>query len=327
MSQQSMANEITGQVPIDYLLALTLVNRSWRDIQNRRIWSFLWGKVAIPTFVGLANPGTVTLTPGTNTVIGDAAARAAWAGVGLVTPITTLQFRVGQGNLYSIIKYQDNVPPGFATLTLDQLFVDPASGAGQAYAILQSYFNAPVQDFLWWDSFYDPVTGYSLKTERTRQEINMLDPQRLQLAIPDSVVPYQINRQPGNFFQFPQYEMWPPGNGLTFVGEFLRGGADFQGVTDGVIYPIGEDVVIELSKVKAYEWCEANKHKLQPEQRNGDFRFLMGKAQKEYDKLIDQYELKDENFSHRNIIAFAERMGDLEIPWVSQKQMLANFPD
>jgi hypothetical protein len=189
------------------------------------------------------------------------------------------------------------------------------------------YFNAPAIDFLWWDELSDPVTGYTLSTETTRQEINDLDPQRLQLAIPAAVIPYQVNPNPGPAFRFPMYEMWPAPAGLTYIGKFLRKGTGFSSVTDSVVYPLDEDVVIELAKTYAYEWCEANKDKLEVNQRGGDFRFLMGKCDKRYKELIADYELVDETFSHRNIIAYADKGGLSSLPWVSQKQMQGSFPD
>lgn len=323
MSWQSMANELVGQAPIDIQYALTLISRAWQAVQRNYQWSFLQDiDIAIPT-IGQIFAGTVTLVRGLNTVVGDATAQAAWNAIGLVTPITTLQFRIGSGTIYNIVAYN----PGSGTLTLDRLYVDPPSGAAQAYAILQCYFNAPFQDFTWWDSFVDPVTGYSFDTEMTRQELDDKDPQRLQNNTPVAVVPYQINTQPGNFFGFPMYEMWPgPASGFTYVGKCFRAGAKFQNLSDNVAAQLGEDIVIEQAKQYVYEWCEANRDKMPPAQRGADFRFLIGKCQKEYIRLENGYINKDSAFSHFHHIPYASRRKNLQLPWVSQRTSLAYFP-
>ena len=314
-------------MPIDLQFALILVNRAWKETQRTFQWSFLQNiDVAIPTFTPISN-GTVTLVRGVASVVADATARAVWAGIGLVTPITTLQFRVGQGTIYNIINYQDNVPPGFATITLDRPYVDPGSGAGQGYSIQQTYFNAPFQDFLWWDSFLDPTTGYSFDLFMTRTEVDDIDPQRFVNNTPVAVIPYTVNQQPGNFFGFPMYEMWPsPAAGFTYVGKCYRSGAGFVNLTDTVAPALDEDIVLEKAKERGYEWCEANRHTLQPSQRNGDFKFLMGKAQKEFAKLQNEYILKDEMYSHFHHTPYAGRRRNLNLPWVSQFTGQAHFP-
>lgn len=328
MSWQTMATELVGQVGvINIQFALTLINRAYQDIQRNYEWSFLQGlDVAIPTFSPLST-GTVTLTRGVNTVVSDAAARTAWANIGLVTPITTLQFRIGSGTIYNIIKYQDNVPPGFATITLDRLYVDPPAGAAQGYSIFQCYFNAPFQDFVWWDSFLDPVTGYPFDLYRTRAEIDREDPQRLVNNTPLCVIPYTVNQQAGNFFGFPMYEIWPaPAGGLTYVGKCWRDGSPLVNFTDTVAPALGEDLVLERAKKYAYEWCEANKDKLLGAQKNADFRFLMGKAEKEYQRLENRYIFKDGAYSRFHFSPSSQRRRNLVLPWVSQKVGLASFP-
>lgn len=327
MSWQTMANELVGQTPVDPMFALTLVNRAWKEVQRSYLWSFLWSDVAIPTPVP-TNGGTVTLTRGLNTVVGDATARAAWAGIGIVNPITTQQFRISTGTFYNIIQYQDNVPTGFATITLDRLYVDPAAGALQTYNIQQVYFNAPFKSFIWWDTFKDPITGYNLATTMTRGEVDDRDPMRETIDIPAAVIPYRINQQAGNFNGFPMYEMWPgPQNGLTYVGEAYLAETGFVLPTDTVRAPLDEDIVIEQAKIQAYEWAELNKNKLMPIQRTGDFKFAIGKAEKKYEKLLNTYILRDEGFSHRHKIAYAEMKRRSDIPWVSQATNQAHFPD
>jgi hypothetical protein len=318
MSWGTMSSELTGQCPVNINFAFILVNRAWRQIQRQYLWSFLWGDCAIPTIAPVST-GTVTTTLGSATVTADATAKTAWAAIGLITPVATLQFRVGTGTIYNILNY-DSVG---GTITLDKIFVDPGAGAGNGYSLQLFYPSAPVQDFLWWEEFKDPVTGYNLGIYKTRGEVDEDDPQRVSLGIPADVIPYQINPVTG----FPQYEIWPAPAGLTYVGQYYRSGSDFVSPTDTVASPLGEDVVLEKAKYLAYEWCEANKDKLQPAQRQGDFRYLMGQSKKEFDGLINDYILKDETFSRRHIIKNPQNRNGLVLPWVSQKQGLAFLPD
>ena len=323
MSWRSMSLEIAGNVPCPYPLVKTYVSRAWQEIQRQCMWSFLWGDAAIAT----PNPigaGSVTTQIGSNQVIGDATASAAWAAVGLVNPLTTQQFRVGQGTIYNIIGYDPLPNAPFGTLTLDKIFVDPPGGATSGYQILGVYYTAPVQDFLWFDGVLrDPVSGYTIGVDKTRQEIDDIDPQRFQSGWPNEVIPYAVNQQPGTFYGFPMFELWPaPLNGFVYVGGYTRSGMPFVNLTDTVTPPLQEDIVIELASIKAYEWCLVNPDKCP----KGDFRFAMGKADKKYNELLNKYMIMDEEISGRNVIPSQQGIGRSDCPWVSQAESVGYFP-
>lgn len=325
-----MALELAAQVPTPFPFCLTLIQRSWMDVQRSFLWSFLWGDAAIPT-PSPTQTGTVTLIPAFTKVTGDVGATAAWSAIGLVNPITTQQFRVGQGTLYNIIAYDPplspNNPGAFGILTLDRPYVDPTAGVGVGYQIVGAYYNAPCIDFLWWESVTDPISGYTLRTCVTREESYEVDPQRFQSGWPTAVLPYRINPFKGSFYNFPQYEIWPtPLNHYTYIGQYYRSGTPFVNYGDTVPSPMGEDIIIALGKYYAYQWCEANKDKLQPEQRKGDYRFLMGGAKKEYDVLLDKYQMKDEEFSHRHVIAHGDTPYLELLPWVSARENVMYAP-
>lgn len=321
-----MSAELTGVVPVPIPYAPTLVNEAWLDVQRECYWSFRWVDFSIPTPV-TTTTGTVTLTRGSTTVIADSAASAAWAAIPLVTPITSQQLRIGQGTFYRIISYDTTSNPPFGTITLDRQYVDTISGVGLGYQIYQVYYFAPVKNFTWFDDLRDPVTGYSLQTTKTRSEIGQVDPQRLQLGFPTAAIPYAINQQPGAFYGFPMFELWPaPQQGLTYVASGYCSEKDFDnsnpGFSDTVIPPLGEDVVKQRSRMGAYEWAIANPDKVP----KGDFKYLHGAALKEYQRLKNQYMLKDEEFSKRNTIPKAESSGyAINLPWVSMRENIAVF--
>jgi hypothetical protein len=319
-----MAAEISGQTPVDYLFAQTLVNRAWSNVQRKHLWSFLWGKSPIPT-PNVTGAGTVTVTPGGTSVVGNAAASAAWLAIPASTPLTTQQFRIGIGTIYNVVAFD-----GVSTLTLDNPFVDPVSGspAGQAYTINQFYYNAPVTDFLWWESVIDPTSGYAMRTTLTNEEVDRKDPQRFQSGWPVGPIPYQVNPfAASSFFGFPMYELWPcPLFGFTYVGSYFRRGALFVNDTDTVNPMLGEDVVVARAKQLAYEWAIAQKDLGTSTQKKA-WQFALGYAKKEYDELLNDYILKDEEFSHRHVINQPEDAYIEALPWVSQREGLGFFPD
>lgn len=321
MSQATMASELVGQVPgLEYLFALTLVSRAWLDVQRRFLWSFLYGTWVIPTTVP-TTAGTVTVTLGSATVVGDANASAAWQAIGLTVPITTQQFRVGQGTIYDILSFD-----GTSTLTLAQPYVDPTVGANTGYAIMLNYPIAPVQDFLWFESITDPVSGYQIKTALTREYVDGCDPQRFQSGWPVGFIPHDVCYF-GSKAGWPRVEMWPaPVSGYTYIGTYYRSGANFSSPADVVAPQLGEDVVMARAKYLAYEWSAANQERSSRISKTGGFTYLMGLAAKEYEWLLSSYMLKDEQFSHRSIIDEAESTYNLSLPWVSMSTGLGFFP-
>lgn len=320
-----MATEISSQCPVPFLHALNLVQRSWLDIQHQFLWSFLYGDAAIPTIVPITS-GTATVTVGSATVTVDATLAALLNALPVITPVTSQQFRVGTATIYSIVGWD-----GATTLTLDRLYADQQTGlvGSGGFQIFSCYFNAPTSDFLWWESVKDPVNGFPISTALTRETVDALDPQRFQSGWPRGVIPYRINPQPGNFYQYPQYEMWPaPLNNQTLVGTYFRSGLPFTSLSDTVKAPLSEDVVIELAKMYSYEWCISNPDKVP----KGDYRFLYSKSQlRVYGQqgrpgMIDDYIRKDEAFSHRMLIDQVEPQFLDALPWVSQKQAIGYFP-
>lgn len=326
MSWQTMALELSGQVPVPFPFCRTLVDRAWRDIQQAVIWSFLWGDYAVPTPQPISS-GSATTAIGSTQVTLDADASAAVTGLPLIMALTTRQFRVGMGTIYNIIA-ADFTAPAAVVLTLDKPYVDINTiGAGQVYTIYQVYYNAPTQDFLWWESIRDPLSGYAFKTTLTREWVDRVDPQRFQSGWPVGVIPYQINPNTGNFFGYPMYEIWPaPLNGYTYVGSGFRKGTGFSRPTDEINPRVTEDVVMAMAKMYAYEWCEANRDKVPAAAARADFRYLIGAAASQYRKLLDDDIRVDLETSHRHIIPSGETEFFNTLPWVSAKENVLYAP-
>lgn len=137
MPFQNMYEELLGSIPGSNLgLVQTKLNEAFVAIQNENVWSFelvtngwltpgLLGGQGVSGNPGTTflSPGTITITPYTTTLLGDAVATAAWLAQLLTPPfITQYQFRIPYYSLYSAISltYANTV----AYLTIDT----PGSG-------------------------------------------------------------------------------------------------------------------------------------------------------------------------------------------------------
>src|ERR1035438_717128 len=157
-----MIAELSGNAPgVDYAYARTLVNEAYADVRRLGGWSFQFGETGF-TVPGMLGTGTVALTFGSDQVIGDANASAAWLTASQYgSLITQRQFRSGGvsvtnpkqqrdsggGTIYDIIAFDDGTTVGqgnypFGTLTLNRPFIDPLATmpgpvALQQYSIYQ----------------------------------------------------------------------------------------------------------------------------------------------------------------------------------------------
>ncbi|MGP8225630.1 MAG: hypothetical protein ACLQGT_05690, partial [Terracidiphilus sp.] len=73
-----MYNELQGNVSgVDQAYARTLIKEAWEYVRRLGGWSFQFGETGF-TVPGALSNGTVTLQFGSDQVIGDALASAAW---------------------------------------------------------------------------------------------------------------------------------------------------------------------------------------------------------------------------------------------------------
>jgi hypothetical protein len=243
MSFQSMASELTGVVPkLSYDYAKTLVNRSWRDVRRKNLWSFLlfesnW------TSPALINSGAVAVTQGQNTVTFNATASAAITAAALQPPsqIIQRQFRVGIGTIYNIWAIDTTVPTA-VVLTLDRNYQEPTN-ASTPYTILQCYYASLVPDFWTWISVRDIVNFNDLITTVKRAQFDLWDPQRTLWYIPTHVAPYELDLNPASStYQYQLFELWgQPQYVLTYQLYLLRKGQDLVNPNDTLPPQIGED--------------------------------------------------------------------------------------
>jgi hypothetical protein len=303
MSFLTMANELRGAVPkLPFAYSKTLVNRAWRTIRERNLWSFLLfnGQWITPSqYVGTS----CATTQGSNLVVlsaGDATALATALTAQPFSLITQRQFRIGSSGLYDIYGYQINTPSaGLTTLTLDRWYGESTT-ASSTFQIYQCYYiptvnNSPITDFKSWITVRDMADFRSLFTERyTRKALDERDPQRTWYGIPTDVVPFAPDANPASAtLGTMRYELWgAPTYNVNYQLYGIRHGMDLVNPTDTISYAVGEDCVLALARVYAYEWAEANKG-LSPRAQGPDFKYLMGAAMKEYESLLRIYRMAD----------------------------------
>lgn len=293
MSFQTMSAEIKGFIPkMSYDFSKTLINRAWKDVRRQNLWSF---QVFTDQWISPAiiQAGTCSVTTGSPIVTMDATAAAAInASSATYSLITQRQFRIFPGGIYSIIGWD-----GATLLTLDRPYGE-ATVTGQEYTIYQPYYAAPMEDFLMFLSVRDMRNFIPLRLTRTQAEVNKEDPQRTIFFFPTDVIPWQQDQNPSSTtYRYPMFELWgapfftTPWNWQLYG---LRKGTDLALPTDTLPPAVGEDCVLALARQYAYEWAEANKGDI-PRNQGTDFRFLIGEAKSDYNRLFRDYRRQDRN--------------------------------
>jgi len=304
MAFVDMYSELRGCVPkLSLTYARTLVNRAWREVREKNLWSFqIFEQAWIsppPITVGLA-----TFRQGFNTIQFNATAIAAINASVIANPyapVTIQQFRggnvAGLTEIYNIIAYN----PITGAATLDRIFADP-SGVNVAYSIFQAYYTPQYKDFRGWISVRNMQMFLDLDLTKTKGWVDARDPQRSWYQFPTAVIPWgrdtrgQGTPTPSATLGYPMFELWGIAvTPFTYDCYGIRNGMPLMNPTDTLPEPIGEDLVLARARWYAYEWAEANKD-MTPRAMGPDFKFLMGKANDDYTKLLTMYRKQDKEF-------------------------------
>lgn len=287
MSLNTMAKRMALEIPsISEQYCRTLLQEAEQFIDDSQLWSFQLkdGGWLTPGLLFPSGPGTslgtVTYTAGSNKVIGDATASAAWAAYTGTPGLTSFQFRSPFYSLYSIVAYDTTSNPPFGTLTLDRPWMEP-SGVAQSYMIYQAYFAAPTADFkrflAVWDTTNNAPMDYWSKSQK---DLATEDPQRTIFDDPYYVVPYQQDQRAGSAtLGYMLYELWPhPLSQLPYTFSFLRRGNQLLLPSSTLPYPLTEEAVLWKAKEDAFLWKESQKGENVERGSGADWRFLAGAA-------------------------------------------------
>lgn len=286
MPYANMAFQIAGELGIPMPLTQTLLNEALGDILDSQMWSFQlkesgWLTPGLLFQTGTQSAGTITATPYSDQIVGNATAAAAWVAYASMPLLTSFQIRSPFYSLYNIIAWD-----GVNTFTIDRPWMEPG-GAGLAYMIYQAYFPVPVSDF---KRFFDirdttnasPVDYWSL----SQMDLAVIDPQRTNFNQPAYAVPYEVDARTnsatlGNMM----YELYPqPLSQLPYSFNYLRRGVLLSAPSDTLPAPLTEDLVKWKTREAAYLWKESQKGDGVARGSGADFKFLALAAAEEFKK-------------------------------------------
>jgi len=293
MAFANMAFQLVGEIPgLPMPLSKTQINEALGYIYDEQLWSFQfvesgWLTPGLQFRTGNQSSGTITVTAGSTSVIGDATASAAWAAyvlAGTSPPLTSYQIRVPYYSLYNIVGYSAVTNAPFGTFTLDRPWMEP-SGSAQSYMVYQAYFPVPVSDFKRFLALRDTTNAAPIDYWTYGQrDLMMIDPQRTNFDLPAYAVPYEVDQRTGSStLGYMLYELWPhPLRQLPYTIAYLRRGTLLSAPTDTVPYPLTEELVKWRSKEVACLWKEGQKGDGLKRGQGADWQFLAQAAAREY---------------------------------------------
>ncbi len=279
------------------------VARAWRDVLDRRTWSFLiaFGGFNAPT---LLQGGSVALTTGLATVTFDVVAGAIVGAVPL-SQLTQYQFRISTaGELYNISSYNATT----RVLTLDRVVLEPTSPANASWMIYQAYFPPPPQamagmpsgafDFDRWISVVDPINGFRLRLADGKRTLDQFDPQRS-----DQSLAYRIFNYSTTSTGVPLYEFWPhPTNGQTFIACFKRRGNLWVQGQHPLPQMIPDSLVLNRTLFRyTYQWAAMNVGRF-PSLKGTNWLQMIRDAQKFYEQDLQMAKLQDDNVDLQSLV-------------------------
>lgn len=275
MNFQSYWNELLAHIPsLSPFLAQRFVNRAWRDIRQKKSWSFLLaeGYLIVPTVI---TAGTISATQYSKTITPDATALAAFNLAGSHPLIGERQFRLSAGSrIYNIDTWDG------ATLALKEEYQE-ATVAGSTYSVLSVYFKAPSTDFIRFISIRDLTTNYFVKLHLSQEEINRIDPQRSTSGDPMYCADYKTGID-----GVPWYEFYPtPTSQRSYSVLYQKRGSDFSSPSETLPGVIPESLLIDLALYYAYRWAETAKGPNGPN-IGADWRYSAAEAKASFEKQL-----------------------------------------
>lgn len=308
MALLDLTAELTGTLPgLSPILAQSMIQRAWNDIQRERRWSFNFvdGFLVCPTMI---TSGAFSITQFTATVTADATASAALTPYIAGTPLLTqLQMRFGgsstltAGQIYRIMAVDQTVPTALV-LTLDRAVVE-VTNATSTYQCYRCYVTPPQENFLAWESIIDMTYGFKLKLNYTSSQFDVVDPQRTSqgdayyCAFFRAAGPYgnsntaDPNQEQGD----PIYELWPaPTAGRTFYVRFNQRGWDLSSQTSTQPSSIDDQLILERCYGwYAYKFAMANTQNF-PTMKNANWAALIQASRGEYKELLTKAKRNDD---------------------------------
>jgi len=305
----SLHNKVKLRVPgVSSLLARDWVNNAFRQVAERRMWSWLISQGQI-LFPDVYTTGTVAVTHdstavvGTDTVFTDAMRGLAFT-IGNQNPVYIIDVRTDNTNINLTL------PWGGAT--------DLAA----SFEIFRAYHTVPT-DFHSFISVWDPRFNWQLNLDVTQEELNRYDAQRANQASSSyAVVNYgyasRNDAGGGLAIPLPAYEIWPHQKS-EYVYPYLyeSRATDLEDASAQLPFYIRGDVILEMALAEAARYPGT---KSQPNAYHNlklaDFHTV--KAEREIARL----ELQDDNVYVDDVsYQQAVNMPYAPLPWMDANWM------
>ena len=299
MSLIDMTSEISELVPgMSRIRAKKLVNRAWQYVQDSSLWSFqlVQGSFSTPN---ITTAGTCTFSLGSNKVMGDATASAAWLALPLYWSATTQQIRAQGYSVYSVIAL-DSTNPAAVVLTLDRLFTDPLTAfSGVQYQMYQAYIPAPV-GFKRWLSVADMFDQWSMDIWAARRTTDLVDGARQTAANPWAMNPLGSDRRgagtatPSSTLNQQLYELYPyPTSQIGYQWYAVVDLPSLVNNSDTLPPQIDEEVVTQKALTWAYRDAESRKDVMAAKGSGGNYMALKKEAESDFLKRLKTLRLLD----------------------------------
>jgi hypothetical protein len=195
--------EIVGKVTlhcpnVSSLLAREWVNNAFREVAERRTWSWLRKRHHFYCNT-VYNTGTADAIQGSGTISGTG---TVWSAA-----MVGRQFRIGtSGPLHTISARASDT-----SITIDPVWGE-ATSSTQSYEIFNAYLT-PKSDFFSFISVWDPSSSWQLYLHTSQEHLNSVDAQRSQSGTAYTVadLDYTSIDEDGVAVSppLPRYEVWP----------------------------------------------------------------------------------------------------------------------
>lgn len=237
------------------------INRAQRDAYDSWNWSFLAGDGTLNIPASL-NDGTVTVTQGDRTIVGDATAAAAWQAVGTYIPITDRALKIGTDFPYQIQAFD-----GVDTVYIDRPYTGD-DDTGLEYILYRPYYEPP-EDFNRFISVVDTVDSWNLIPGKKKQWLDWIDPQRSTIGGPAQFISFFMFQRAQTIPAFGAnisttalaarqlFELWPtPTAAMSLMAYYKKRGADL--VEDEDTSPFHDGLLLARAMYYAYRFVQVN---------------------------------------------------------------------
>lgn len=283
-----MTSELTDLVPaLGRVRARKLINRAWKIVQDSCLWSFqlTQGSFSTPR---ITTAGTASFTLGSNQVVGDAAASAAWLALPFYWRATTQQIRAQGYSVYSVIAL-DDTNPSAVVLTLDRNFTDPLPFyTGVAYQMYGAYIAMPM-GFKRFLSMSDMFDVWTMDIWTSRRTLDYYDPARLIASNPTVCAALGADQRgagtttPSATLGQPLFEMYPyPTYPISYSWYGVVEAPYLTNNSDTLPAPIDEEVVTQKALTWAYRDSEARRDIMAAKGSNGNYLGLKKESETDF---------------------------------------------